>query len=106
MWSVDQIADAIAETLRVRDAALREEHAVYGLDALLETKLHPVIVEGMVAAGFGVLREQPYPHEWFRKLRVQKDGLALPVPRDRMRCDVVLTPAPGQSLDDSLVNEK
>ncbi len=114
MWSPSAIADAIAEVLRARDAALREEQAVYGLDAKLETALHPIIAEGLGQHGFGVLREQPYPHEWVRKLRPgtptlrggSPEGLALPIPRDRMRCDLVLTPEPNQTLDDSLHNEK
>jgi hypothetical protein len=106
MWSPAAIADTIAEVLRARDAALREEQAVYGLDANLETALHPIIAEGLAAHGYGVLREQPYPHEWVRKLKPAKTGLDLPIPRERMRCDIVLTPEPGQTLDDSLVNEK
>jgi hypothetical protein len=108
MWSLDAIADAAADALRARDAALREEHAVYGLDAQQELSFHPLIADGLASAGFGVLREQPFPHEWFRKLRpdAKKPGLALPLPRDRMRCDLVLTPEPGQTLDDSLHTEK
>lgn len=106
MWPLDPIADAALDALRARDAALREEHAVYGLDVLDELSFHPLIAAGLAASGVGVLREQPYPHEWFRKLRPGKSGLDLPILRDRMRCDLVLTPAPNQKLDDSLLNEK
>lgn len=106
MWSLDTIADAATDALRARDAALREEHAVYGLDVLDELALHPLIAAGLAASGVGVLREQPFPHEWFRKLRPGKQGLELPIPRDRRRCDLVLTPEPNQTLDDSLTNEK
>lgn len=108
MWSLDLIADSAADALRARDAALREEHAVYGLDAQNELFFHPIIAEGLTASGFGVLREQPFPHEWFRKLRPdkKKPALALPLPRDRQRCDLVLTPEPNQTLDDSLTTEK
>ena len=108
MWSLDAIADAAADALRVRDGALREEHAVYGLDAWQEVAFHPIIAEGLAGAGFGVLREQPFPHEWFRKLRPDKKsaGLALPQARDRQRCDLVLTPEPNQRVDDSLGNER
>ena len=63
MWSTDLIADAAADALRARDAALREEDAVYGLDSHSEVALHPLIGAGLGAAGFGALREQPFPHE-------------------------------------------
>lgn len=108
MWSLDLIAEAASDALRARDAALREEHAVYGLDAQNELYFHPIIAEGLADAGFGVLREQPFPHEWFRKLRPSKKTatLDLPLPRDRQRCDLVLTPEPNQTLDDSLKTEK
>src|SRR5437868_1923692 len=107
MWPLDPIADAAADALRARAAELREAHAVYGLDARAELDFHPIIAAGLKRSGVGVLREQPYPHEWFRKLRPPKtaregEGLALPIPRDRMRCDLVLTPEPNQTLDDSL----
>jgi cellulose synthase/poly-beta-1,6-N-acetylglucosamine synthase-like glycosyltransferase len=71
-------------------------------------ELHPLIARGLEQAGLGVIREQPYPHEWFRKLRPSASAaeLALPLPRDRQRCDLVLTPTPGQKLDDSLLTEK
>ena len=57
-----------------------------GLDVLPELALHTLIADGLGAPGFGVLREQPYPHEWFRKLKPAPDerggpGLALPLPR-------------------------
>jgi hypothetical protein len=109
VWPLDPIADAAFDALRQRDDELREEHAVYGLDARAELDIHPIIAAGLAHAGsggFGVLREQPYPHEWFRKLRPGKSGLNLPIPRDRMRCDLVLTPNPGQTLDDALHNER
>jgi len=108
VWALDRIADAATEKLRAHDAALREEDAVYGLDSLSEIALHPLIGAGLAAAGFGVLREQPFPHEWVRKLRAGEltEGAALPVPRDRMRCDLVLTSEPGLTLDDSLIAEK
>ncbi len=115
MWSPDDIADALAESLRTHDAALREEQSVYGLDALDELDLHDIIAKGFASTGFGILREQPYPHEWKRKVRAAPASTSeisnlkseiLPIPRDRQRCDIVLTPLPNQTLDDSLHNEK
>lgn len=98
MWSLDDIADAAAETIRSRERAFLDEQAVHGLDALQETALHPILASGLEAAGWGVLREQPYPHEWKRK--AARAGTGVVKPRDRQRCDVVLTPAPGQRLHD------
>lgn len=90
--------------LEAREHALREEQAVYGLDALQELELHAIIADGLArTSGFGVLREQTYPHEWTRK-RATLD--ALPIRRDRMRADIVLTDRPGQHLDDAVATEK
>lgn len=104
MWSNDTIADAVLHTLEARERALSEEQAVYGLDALQELELHAIIADGLaLTSGFGVLREQAYPHEWTRK-RATID--ALPIRRDRMRADIVLTDRPGQRLDDAVASEK
>jgi hypothetical protein len=116
MWHPDEITDALAAALQHHDAALRQEQSVYGLDALDELDLHAIIAGRLATiTPWGVLREQPYPHEWRRKVRTSSDlksevsnlkSDALPIPRDRMRCDLVLTPKPHQTLDDSLHNEK
>jgi hypothetical protein len=103
VWSCDTIADLVADALAAREQSLREEQAVYGLDALDETEVHPVIARGLARAGLGVLREQPYPTQWKRK---RKDGSTLPLPRDRERCDIVLTPRPDERLRDSLAVAK
>ena len=76
---------------------------MYGLDALDETEVHPVLARAFEEAGFGVMREQAYPTQWKRKRRA---GDQLPLPRDRERCDLVLTPRPGQRLRDSLAAAK
>lgn len=102
-WSHDEIADRLAGALESRDAALREEQAVYGLDALNETEIHPLIGRALEHAGYTVLREQPYPTQWKRKRTANR---MLPLPRDRERCDVVLTPKPGQMLRDSLTDAR
>jgi hypothetical protein len=99
MWSLDDIADTIAETLRSRESVLRAEQAVHGLDSLQETALHPILATGLESGGWGVLREQPYPHEWKRKLSRSASGVLKP--RDRQRCDVVLTLLPSQKLNDA-----
>jgi hypothetical protein len=81
MWSLPDIADAVAAGIRARCAAVDAEQAVYGLDSLEETALHPVIESALLEAGYGVHREQRYPSD--RRKRRQSEG---------ERCDFVLTP--------------
>lgn len=128
LWYPDDLLDALAAALIQREAELREEHAVHGLDALSEVEFHSLLAAALSALPHGILREQPYPHEWTRKRRGGKSrqvdeasppidisdyteaDLAnvdpitgeLPDPRDRMRCDLVLTPEPGLRLGDPL----
>ncbi len=132
MWSPDDLLDAVAAALARREADLRDEHAVHGLDSWPEVKFHSLLAgalgEGRPGQEWGVLREQPYPHEWTRKRRGGKSRRGqdisppidiseyteaeiaaadpvtgeLPDPRDRMRCDLVLTPEPGLTLGDPL----
>lgn len=131
MWAPDDFLDSIAAALRDREADLRDEHAVHGLDALAELEFHTLLAASLASLPHGVLREQPYPHEWRRKHRrgsqsaaiepsasprnedpdlilAQADPITgeLPDPRDRMRCDLVLTPSPGLKLGDPLTLEK
>lgn len=106
MWSCDAIADALIDAIQDRERELRAEHAVYGLDALHEVALHPLLASGLERAGFGVLREQAYPHEWRDKAAAIASRSGLPEHRDRKRCDLVLTPEPGQRLSDALRNER
>jgi hypothetical protein len=126
---LDDLIETIADGLERREAELRTEHAVHGLDALTEVRFHALMADALGMLPFGVLREQPYPHEWRRKRRggskaaiddsaspvhdprAEAEGVLaaadpitgeLPDPRDRMRCDLVLTPAPGLKLGDPL----
>ncbi len=79
-WSIADIADALASSLRDEDSRLRAEQAVYGLDALDEVRLHPVIARGLREAGYGVHREIRYPAD--RNRLRESEG---------ERCDFVLT---------------
>ncbi len=108
MWRAEEIADIAAGALARHDRRLAEEQAVYGLDALDEVGLHPILAAGFSEAGLGVLREQPYPSRWRKKTRAETEGEqeGLPLPRDRERCDLVLTPVRGQVLADSLRTTK
>jgi hypothetical protein len=81
MWSIADIADVLETGLRERNAQLDAEHAVYGLDALEEVALHPVLAEALALGGFGVHREQRYPADRIRHR--ESEG---------RRCDFVLTP--------------
>lgn len=96
MWSADAIVHAAAEGLRHIAEQLDAEQAVMGIDALDELDLHPVIGKGLTAVGVGVLAEQPYP----------SSPLARPHDRDRPRCDLVLTPQPGQILADQILRDR
>jgi hypothetical protein len=85
-WRFDEVADAMARALTRAEADLRLEQAVYGLDAMKETRLQALLADGLVADGFcNVAREQYYPSE-----------VAMKRP-SRRRCDLVLTP-PGRTL--------
>jgi hypothetical protein len=57
VWSLPDIADAIREGLSARAEALDREQAVFGLDALEEVHLHPILAEALAAASYGVTRE-------------------------------------------------
>lgn len=81
MWSVADIADGIADGLARYARQLDDEHAVYGMDALDEVSLHPILADALVTAGYGVHREQRYPAD--RRKRKESEG---------ERCDLVLTP--------------
>jgi hypothetical protein len=89
-WSIDELADAVAAGLERRARAEDLEQVVYGFDALDELGLHPLIQEGLRAAGYGVWPEQRYPGD--RQRRKRSEG---------RRCDVVLTPG-GRPLRDPL----
>jgi hypothetical protein len=117
VWPLDDILHAVQDGLRSREAELREEQAVAGLDSLDELALHPLVAASLEATPFGVLREQVYPSEWQSKrgsakrpsseLIDQRTGEVvsepLPERRDRYRCDIVLTPERRQRLVDPLV---
>jgi hypothetical protein len=85
MWIADEIAESAAHALSQRESALRAEQAVYGLDALGEVELHPILAHGFRSRGLGVLRECPFP-----------GAGGTPKQSHRERCDLVLLP-PGQT---------
>ena len=77
-----EVADALASALRSAAESLDDEHATWGLDSRDELALHPILADGLIAAGFEVAREVRYPGG--RSARKLSDGI---------RCDLVLTPA-------------
>lgn len=91
MWQGFDAAEVLSAGLATHERARREEQAVRGLDALKELDLHELLAQSCAAAGFGVLREVGYP-----TLREATRHSARP------RCDIVLTPMPGQILVDPL----
>lgn len=80
MWSIAELLDALAAGLRAEAMRLDDEQSVYGLDALDEVALHPVMAKAFTRAGYGVFREEPYPAD--RARRKASEG---------ERCDFVLT---------------
>ena len=81
-YPTDEVADAVLGVLAAREAALRLEQAVYGLDALDELGMQALLAEGLARGGrWSVAREVHYPSSRGRKLTA------------RNRCDLVLTPA-------------
>jgi hypothetical protein len=82
MWTAEDIAERLAAGLRAAEWMLSLEQAPLGLDSLDETALHPVLAAGFEDSPWAVVREQAYPGT-FR---------AMPLPRDRERCDLVVLP--------------
>ncbi|MHC4109250.1 MAG: hypothetical protein ACYSTY_14310 [Planctomycetota bacterium] len=81
MFAISRIVDAALVGLEREARRCDEEQAVYGLDALDELRLHPLLAGAFEEAGFGVHREQRYPSDRRRRRRQEGD-----------RCDFVLTP--------------
>ncbi|MBX3366838.1 MAG: hypothetical protein KF912_05930 [Phycisphaeraceae bacterium] len=92
MSDAARIVEQIADGLISAEIALAEEQALRGLDMLDETEIHVHIADSLAAYGWGVLREVAYPTP--------------PHPRARRslreRCDLVLTPSPGQHIIDAV----
>lgn len=79
-WNLALLADRLAATLANAEAALAQEQAVRGLDALDERALQCILGEGL-CHHHQVVREVHYPSSAGRKFT------------HRPRCDLVLTPA-------------
>ncbi|MCC6284900.1 MAG: hypothetical protein IT439_06290 [Phycisphaerales bacterium] len=92
MWSTRDILDCTLASLSAREAMLRAEQAVRGLDALREIELHPLLAGSLRATGLGVFAEQPYPVPPTRRARRS----------ERERCDLVLTPGPDLHVRDEV----
>ena len=81
MWSIAEIADALEAQLAAEAQRLDEEQSVYGVDALDELRLNPILADALSKAGYGVFAEQHYPAERHKRRRSEGE-----------RCDFVLTP--------------
>jgi hypothetical protein len=89
MWDYRELVRIAREGLEGYSRAGAVEQAVYGLDALSEVELHPLLASAFEGAGLGVRREWPYPGDVEKR---QKLGA-------RSRCDLVLTGAGEELLD-------
>ncbi|MFG0252509.1 MAG: hypothetical protein ACF8NJ_06510, partial [Phycisphaerales bacterium JB038] len=87
LWSIADIADALAQGLRAAAEECDREQSVRGLDNLDELELHPLLQRALLAADYGIHNEQRYPGD--RHKRKLSEG---------ERCDLVLTPD-GRALD-------
>lgn len=77
--ALDILADQIANAFVAREAELKLEQAVYGLDSCDEISLQDQLAAGL-SGSYAVAREVHYPSTLGRKLS------------NRARCDLVLTP--------------
>ena len=95
MLSLPALAHAVCAHFARLDADLAAQQAVRGLDALDERDLHRLLAAAAETVGYGVLLEVPYPG-------ASRSGRPPRRPRrsERERCDLVLTPLPGQRLAD------
>ncbi len=117
-WDAAELAGAACDALAAEDARLRAEQSVYGVDALGETALHAVLARGLGLGlarggapgevpgaelgnghGWGVLREVRYPS-------LPAGAGRTPAERARERCDLVLTPGPGQVIADPVATRR
>lgn len=80
-WNIPDIADALEAGLQRRAEEADLEQAVYGIDALDELGLHPLIHRALREGGYGVWPEQRYPDDRLKPNR-----------SEGQRCDIVLTP--------------
>lgn len=90
-WSGSHIADVVEAGLKRCAEEADLEQAVYGIDALDELRLHPLIHRALRDGGFGVWPEQRYPDDRHKTNR-----------SEGQRCDIVLTPD-GLPLRDPLI---
>jgi len=89
-WDLVQLVETVTDGLHARAAQDDLEQAVYGIDALDELGLHPLIHQALRNGGLGVWPEQRFPSDRVGR-RKRSEG---------KRCDVVLTPY-AQPLEDA-----
>lgn len=87
-WDLERICTALAGALEARAAILDAEQATRGIDAEPELALHPILAEGLRAAGYAVLPEERYPAARARGRRSEGD-----------RCDLVIVDPPSDAAD-------
>lgn len=103
MWHAHAIAEVASAALRAEEDRRVAEQAVHGVESLDEAAVHALLADAYTHAGYGVVREQPYPAEWKRKRGRRSE---LPGQADRARCDIVLLPSAGDALADALQAER
>ena len=94
-WSISDIADAVEAGLKQCAADADLEQAVYGIDALDELGLHPLIERALSGGGFGAWREQRYP-DFERARRWESRNLAALIRSARRGPAPTPAPEPAQ----------
>jgi len=90
VWDAQRLVEIVADGLADASRRSRLEQAVRGIDACSEVDLHPLLAASLEQAGFGVLREHPYPGDVARRRKRP----------ERERCDLVLTAQCGLGVAD------
>jgi len=97
VWTLDELADALAAALTEREASLTTEQTFSGLDSMSEVQLHEVMAGSLASSGWAVLREVPFPSQ-VRSKRLTKDETSRQAAQrsERERCDLVVLPERGE----------
>lgn len=106
MWHHQSILETACAGLMAAENDRTIGQSPYGTESLDEVELHKIMATSLERFGYGVLREQPYPAEWRSRRSGRGRRKPLPEGAERKRCDLVLTPRPGQKLTDELVDAR
>ena len=96
VWNPSTIVATARESLQRCEDAFRAQQSTRGLDALLETQIHPILSQGLSDTRLGVHCEVPYP----------SSTQFTPKNSARQRCDLVVTEQSDTELFDPIAEQK